>query len=166
MFGNDVESYGQREARLRTEREERLRQFIIEQRPISAIAKLESLDLPYARVLVRRMVKDEGLEYNPPKITRQGKEPIVGLTEDTRKVRAKLGDYLAALGRDHRSIALNIGILFRSQQYARDRPFNYDWTLSNIERLARASDIPFKRLMLEALLTSDEMEKVKRCGII
>lgn len=166
MSGNEVETHAARETRLRLEREGRLRQFISENRPVAVIAKLEALDFSYAKLLIRKLVKDEKLDYNPPKITKSGEQPIVGLTEDSERFRGRLADRLYALGDDHRAIALGTGIMLRSQKFARDRPFNYDWTVSNLERVARASNKGFRQFMLEALLTPEEQAKAARCGIM
>lgn len=166
MSGHEIETHAEKETRLRSSREDRLRQFIKENRPVSAIAKLESLDFSYAKLLVRRLVKAENLCYDPPKITNSGLQPIIGLTDESYNFRSRLGNNLFALGEDHRQVTLDTGILFRSIKSARDKPFNYDWTLSQIERVGRANNKNFKQIMLEALLSPEERDKARRCGIL
>lgn len=160
------ETYGEREKRLRLERDQRLRQFISENRPVAAIAKLEGIEFSYAKILIRELVSKEGLAYKPERIACRGTAQIHGLTDASRRFRAKLGDYLHSLGGDHREVALKTGVMFRSQRYAKDRPFNYDWSLSSMERLADAADVPFRSMMLEALLTPEEVTKARKIGLL
>lgn len=169
MFGHEIastETHAARETRLRVAREDRLRQFIKENRPVSAIAQLESLEFNYAKLLVRKLIKAESLDYNPPKICKTGEQEIVGLTQDSYHFRGRLGNHLAMIKEDSREITLKTGVLFRSIQVARDKPFNHDWTLSQIERLGRANGKTFKQIMLESLLAPEERDKARRCGIL
>lgn len=169
MFGHEApkrETHAEREASLRLNRETRLRQFIKENRPVSAIAMAESLEFAYAKQLVRKLIKAENLEYNPPRVKCSGDMPIEGLTEESRDVRGHLANSLARLKDEPREITRKIGILFRSIKTATIKPNNYDWSLSQIERLARASNKTYKQLMLEALLTPEEKAKAIKCGIL
>ncbi len=160
------DTHAERETRFRVEREGRLRQFIAENRPISAIAKLECLEFNYAKLLVKAIVATEGFDYQPERISKSGSQEIVGLTEETRHLRGQLGNALARLKDDPREVTLKTGVMFRSLKVARDKPNNFDWSLSQIERLARANDKTFRQLMLESLLTPDEKAKAIRCGIL
>ena len=148
-------------ASARLEREERLVQFITEGRSVSVVAVLEGLEHDYAYKLLMKVAKDKGLVYQARRTHNPGAMPVVGLTTASQPLRARLGDHLYKLQGKPPEIARATGVSVKGQRYARDRPFNYDWSLSQIERLAEASGMSFRALMLAALLAPEEYEKVK-----
>lgn len=119
-------------------------------RPVRIIAALEGIEHDYARKLCMRLAKEEGLDYAPDNKLVRAETPPVGITDSSRSTRRFLADKLCLLGTDYQDIAKQVGITLRSQKYARQRPFNHDWTMSQIERLAAALNTDFLSLMQEA----------------
>lgn len=145
---------------LRLEREDRLETFIRQKRPVRAVAALEGIDHHYALRLLRQVARDRGLEFQPRRVPNPGKEPILGLTEASKILRSRLGDTLYSLDLSRAEAALKIGIGAKAYDRARDTPFNHDWSLSQIERLAQEADVPLKMLFLRILLTREELKKL------
>ena len=98
-----------------------------------------------------RVARLKGLPYHAQRVTNPGDETIPGLTTASQGFRAKLGDALYALEGTPSEIARQIGLLAKAQPIARDRPFNFDWSLSQIERLAEASGEDFHTFMTKLL---------------
>jgi hypothetical protein len=146
----------------REEREQRFLQFIQRNDPVRSVARMEGIDYDYALKLLRKVAKQHGLTYQPSRIRVGGKEEIVGITDESRPMRARLGDHLYHLNRRPTVVARQFGVTARRQKYAQDAPFNYDWSVSQIERLARDAGVDFKTFMLQLLLTPTELEKAKR----
>ena len=140
--------------RLRQERDERLAIFIEQGRPVRAVAKLEGIEHDYAYKLLKQVARVRGLEYHPRRVAHPAGEPILGLTAASQTLRARLGDYLYRLEGSPATIARQVGITAKNQPVAQDRPFNHDWTLSQIERLAEASNQDFHTFMLGLLAPS------------
>lgn len=151
MFGVETD----RRTVARLEREDRLAQFIEERRPVCAVALLEGINHDYAYKLLMKISKERGLDYRPRRVVPTGLETIPGLTDATQQLRAKLGDMLYTLKEQKVAIARTVGVPSKSQPIARDRPFNYDWSLSQIERLAEACGTDFRTLLLQ-VLTSEK----------
>ena len=145
----------------RAEREARLVAFITEGRAVSAVALLEVVSHDYAYKLLMKVSKKFGLNYRPRRVANTAQADIPGLTDDSQAVRARLGDLLYTLKGSQPELARLTGVASHAQLTARDRPFNYDWSLSQIERLAKAANTDFRALMLQALLAPAEFQKVR-----
>lgn len=120
-------------------------------RPVRTIAQLTGNAHDYCRRICVRLAQSEGITYTPDNIMNRAEIAPVGITEASRRFRSRLSDKLHLLGTDYRAVASLIGMTRRCQKYARQRPFNHDWTLSQIERLAAALDMDFAQLMREAM---------------
>lgn len=143
---------GRSENRLRlSERDARIVQMMELGRPVRTIAQAEGLEHDYCRKICVKLSAANGIDYNPEKIHKRPEMSILGLTDNTRRLRSYLADKLYDLGDDPRVIAKQIGMTLRSQKYARQRPFRHDWTLSQIERLAGALGTDAVTMMGEAL---------------
>lgn len=132
------------------QRDERIVEMMRRGRPVRAIAQMEGLEADYCRKICKSLAAREGFEYNPAKVTRSDMS-FVGLTEASRGFRRYLGDKLHKLGDDPRRVARLVGMTQRCRKYAMERPFNHDWTLTQIERLAAALEMDFADLMREAM---------------
>lgn len=145
---------------LRLQREERLATFIAEGRPVSAVALLEVIDHDYAYRLLMDVAKLRGLEYRPKRVPQGETREIPGLTSASHSLRARLGNALYGLTLSSPDLAKATGITSKAQTVAKNRPFNYDWKLSQIERLANQLGVPFEEFLLRALLTPRELALV------
>lgn len=147
---------------LRLAREERLVIFIAEGRPVSAVALLEGIEHDYAYQLLTQVAKRRGLDYQAKRVARPGLEEIPGLTAASRALRSRLGNNLYNLKLEQSEIARKLGITARNQQFAKDTPFRYDWSLSQIERLANEVGTPFESFLLQLLLTPTEITHLQQ----
>ena len=90
-----------------------------------------------------------------------------GLTEQTTVIRARLGGIIASMsekGMSRERIGELTGLNKRESHRAERRPFNHDWTLSQIERTL-AYDTQFGNAYLEILDASSPDAKVTISGI-
>lgn len=145
------------------EREAYILDLVKENTPLASIAKLTGTNQDYCGDLIEKLVKEYGLTYAPAK---PGTEDMpVGVTSDSHTFRNNLAPLVYDLRETdhHLQIARDTGLLNIAQRRASSRPHNHDWTLSQLERLARRLDIPFKEMMLKALLTDNEWKTVERC---
>lgn len=124
------------------------------------VARLEVIDHDYAYKLMVQTARKHGLEYKPHKMSGSTETP--GLTNESKTVRARLGDELYKLELSPGEAALSTGVPLKAQKLARDRPFNHDWTLSQIERLARARGMTFRELLLKACLAPDLYRELQK----
>lgn len=145
-------------AQRKLSREQRLLEFVREKIPVRTVALMEVIDPDYAYKLLRKVASDHGLDYAPGRNSGSTPKIIPGLTEQSQLLRSRLADRLYDLNLSVQEAALRIGIKAKAQQSAKDRPFNYDWSLSQIERLATEAGVPFKTLLLQAL---EERPKVR-----
>lgn len=134
-----------------SERDELIIQMMELGRPVRNIAQLIGIEHDYCRKICAKLSTKAGFEYKPITPYKRTEMTSVGITEATRRFRGVLGDKLYLLGNDGRQVAKLIGMTIRCQKAARQRPFNHDWTLSQIERLAAALGTDFATLMREAL---------------
>lgn len=151
----------QRKALLR-ERDDRIKTFMSQQRPIAAIAELEGLAEDYTRKAVRRLAVEHGIDYQPI-----SESTPVGVTEASRTFRNNLANVLAKYraepGRHQLEVARETGLTQAQQVAATQRPNDHNWTLGQMERTALATDQDFTPMMLRALLSAEQYEKVRRC---
>lgn len=133
-------------SRAAKERRERILQYITANppRPLAAIKIAEGMADRSLRLVIKELEQEHGIEYLG-KHSRRGKNTdIPGLTNATTRFRQKLGDQLYLLrerGNDsnqyiRNAIAPQVGLNAQQQIRAEQKPFNHDWTLSQIERLA------------------------------
>lgn len=142
----------------RLEREERLLTFIQQGRAVRSVAALEGIDHDYAWQLMKKVAEKHGLEFHSK---RSAEVEIHGLTEESMQLRARLADQLFHLQKSQSEIARAVGLKARAQSRARERPYQYDWTISEMERLARANGMSFRELMLKALLDPIDLKRVQ-----
>ena len=135
--------------------------FINEGRSVAAVALLEVINHDYAYKLLMRVSKKFDLNYRPQRVANTAQAVVPGLTDASQAVRARLGDYFYTLKGSPAELARLTGVPSRAQVTARDRPFNYDWSLSQMERLAEASGTDFRTLMLQALLPPAKFQTVR-----
>lgn len=130
-------------------------------RPTSAIAEIVGLNYEHCKDLISAIRREE----NIPVAAGQSDDAPVGVTEESHHLRAKLGDLLYKLGETNHAVDLagTTGVPPQSQTKAAQRPFYFNWTIGQIERLGRASGTSFRETMLKCLLTSDEYKAVSRC---
>lgn len=135
--------------RLLRERKERILEYVKQKLTAEEIADREGTTADYIskerRALTGRKVKDSGRLPMP-----------FGLTDATVQLRKELGNILynfIHFGKKHQlEVARDIGIPRRHQKVAtNNKSPNYNWKLSQIERLARARGIDPTRLMIVAM---------------
>lgn len=155
-------SRGEQRRQLLQERDDRIVAFMRQGRPVSAIAELESLEEDYTRKACRRLAAEHGLDYKPtPEMA------SASITEASRPFRNHMANVVARFrdqpGRHQLEVARETGLTQMQQKAATTRPNLYNWTLTQLERTARATGQDFTLMMLRALLTADQFEKVRRC---
>ena len=123
-------------------------------RPVRIIAKTIGIEHDYCRKLIVKLANENCIDYQPDNSIERSKQPPVGISDASRRFRSRLGDMLYTLTdkSDARAVARQIGMPIRSQKYAKETPFNHDWTLSQIERLAISLDKDFAVMMQEVTL--------------
>lgn len=157
------QSRGDRRKALLTERDERIIEFMEQRRSVAVIAELEGIETDYCRKATRRLAETHGIKYNPDK------EPVpAGLLTDASRVFRRnmaniLYDYRNAPGRHPLEVCRDTGLTQFQQTIAAERGGQHDLKLSQLERIASATDKPFRTMMLRALLSKDEYQKVIKC---
>lgn len=133
------------------------------QMPKAYIAQTLGLHQDYCTDLINNLVRKHGLTYKPTKVDPRGFPP--GITDESRRFRAKLGDMLYSVRQNvhHVEIGISTGLCNKAQAQASELPFNYDWRLGQLQRLAVTVGVPFKDMMLKALLTEQEYEYLSKC---
>lgn len=130
-------------------------------RSLAVICAAEGLHPRAGRALVKEIEEEHGLNYMGVHSRGPKDETPYGLTSATGRLRQKLADQLYLLrerGNDSAEITRNgvapqVGLNSRAQLKAEQRPFLYDWKLSEIERLARALGRDPMEFMLSCLTT-------------
>jgi len=143
------------------ERRERIRGYMTQDPPLSVkqIVELEGMTDRSCRILIREIDKEFSIGYMAMKLRPDMSATPFGLTPSTLRLRQKLGDHLYMLvergtegnkiGRN--SVAPRVGLNGREQLRAEQRPFNHDWRLSQIERLARELNRDPREFLLSCL---------------
>lgn len=145
-------------------RKERILTYITQDPPVPMvnIMAMEGITEKLLRDTIYDLQKDHGIKYTGTAASRAGITAVYGLSDDTLRLRAKLADNLyAATDPDTGQLGLKgrleacpiLGMNHREQIRAESKPFNHDWTLSQIERLARALGKNPRDLLLECLTT-------------
>jgi hypothetical protein len=120
-------------------------------RPVVAIAKLVGLEPNYARKAIKRLADELGIEYHPTA------EPPGGLLTDASRVfRNNLGnmvyDYRNHSRKHEVEIAIELGLTQAQQTQAVERGGRHDFSISELERLARVRGESFPKMTMVALL--------------
>ena len=138
-------------------RRERIRAMLEENPPPSLrrIAEREGMREKAVRNILEDF-GDIGAQFISRSIRSPRDETPYGLTPATANLRRKLGDmvFLIRQRGDHNgpnSIAPKIGLNFQEQPKAETGPFNHDWKLSQIERLARELGRDPRELLMSCL---------------
>lgn len=113
--------------------------------PLKNIAAMEGMHERACRVAIKEIEAEHGIDYMNNGSKKTADTMPYGLTSATQRLRGRLGDHVylvrnrgnenSTFGRNQ--VAPRIGLNNRQQLAAEQRPFTHDWTLSQIERLAR-----------------------------
>lgn len=152
---------------LMQQREQLMLAMLVKKRPIEAIAEALGLDYDQARkmkkTLVERVANFSGNELGSESDVPEGPH----LTDDSKRLRQHLGNLLYDMKNRNKvhpvAIAMQTGITQRNQRKASEKPWMYDPSLSQMERIARANNLDFRTMMLRGLLTEAEFNKVMAC---
>lgn len=128
-------------------RKERVQELIRQRYSSQEIADREG----YSYTSINKTVEEYAKEIGE---SRKGKlrpyQPF-GLTEDSFKLRARLGKELNrvidATGGDAYEVAHLTGVSPKDQKAAGIEPHNYNWTIAQIERLSRARNISLGEML-------------------
>lgn len=130
--------------------------------PLNQIKLMEGMHDRACRILIQEIEQERGIKYLGSPASKTAKEALpYGLTNATARLRGRLGDHLYQLrerGNNHdnfgrNQVAPQIGLNARQQLRAEQTPFNHDWSLSQIERLARALGENPREFLLKCLTT-------------
>lgn len=130
--------------------------------PYKTILALEGMHDRSCRGIIWEIEAELGIKYLGTPASKAAKDEVpFGLTAATAQLRGKLADNLYQLrmrGKNHsqsgrNEIAPRIGLNARQQVRAEERPFAHDWTLSQIERLARELGRDPREFLLSCLTT-------------
>lgn len=162
MYGPERVERGEQRKQLLQERDERIVTFMRQQRPIAVIAELEGLEADYCRKACKRLAAEHGIDYDP------NSEPVSpALSDASRRLRNHMANVLYAYrnapNRHQLEVARDTGLTQSQQLIATERGGRHDYKLSQLERIAAATGQPFTKMMLRALLTPDEYQRVARC---
>jgi hypothetical protein len=125
--------------------------------PLTNIAAMEGMAERACRAIIKEIEAESGFEYRGAGTRRDNAELPFGLSSSTHRLRSHLaGELYSFREKGNRGkpftrnqLAPLIGLNTRQQIRAENKPFTHDWTLSEIERLARE----LGRDPLEFLLT-------------
>ncbi len=138
-------------------RRERIKAMMEESPPPSLrrICEREGMGIKVVRDIINDMGAF-GRAYMDKNIRATSDEMPFGLTPATAHLRRKLGDlvYLVRERGDHKgpnSLAPRIGLGYQAQRRASEAPFNHDWKLSEIERLAQELGRDPRELIMSCL---------------
>jgi hypothetical protein len=152
MSGKPEEQIGSSQL---NERDQYLYDLMKDGRPIRVIAVLLGLQHDYTYKLCRKVIETTGLQYTPDQSKkRENWEAPVGITEESRILRGGLADALYDLCEevgDPRKVAQMVGVPVRHQNFAKTKPFHYDWTLTQLQRLATAKGMTLPELLRKHL---------------
>ena len=129
-------------------RKERVAQLMAEALPIANIAIIVGVDYGYAWKLCREIDPD----YKPSKNQRAEHKPVRSLSESFH-MRAILAELLYALLQKHskQAVATLTGLRIQDQKRAVNRPYTHDWSLSQMQAVAEASDVTLEQVVRTSL---------------
>ncbi|MGN6820571.1 MAG: hypothetical protein ACTHJR_18090 [Sphingomonas sp.] len=135
------------------ERDKKMRELVIEGRAASEIAERLGLEEDYVQRQASRIADELGI-VRAKRPSRMDKTPF-GMSADSQRLRRNLGNELYYLKQDDNLHKLEVaeltGIPQKAQLGAWERPHNYNWSITQIERLARARGRDFTEFMMEML---------------
>lgn len=125
--------------------------------PLNTIAEMEGMHHTVARQIITELCEEHNLTYFNKWSRRSATDTPFGLTESTFRLRANLANaHFAAREarkKTHEQSCDMAGLNAHQQKRAENRPFNVDWKLSQIERLARALGRDPREFLLQCLTT-------------
>lgn len=129
------------------ERRARILTFITQDPPVPLenILRMEGITDRTARGVIAELEKEHGIRYIDTPGARVGQAIPFGLSPSTNRLRANLANELYRVTNSHNQFGFKgredaaqaVGLNPRQQIRAENKPFGHDWTLSQIERLAR-----------------------------
>lgn len=144
-------------------RDDKIAELMERRRPVNAIAKIIGMEPVQCRKAVHRIAEERGVDYQPIK------EPVIKgvLTDASRRFRNNLASILYSLreapGAHPLEISLNTGLTQAQVAAAIDKGGLHDFRLSELERVATLHKTDFTNLVLKAVLSPEQYEKVVRC---
>lgn len=148
-------------ARVLEDRETSVIQLLTEGVPIANIAELEGVDLSVMTRFCRGLITKHSIDYVPIGRAREMQTP--GITDASVKLRNHLGSYIGEM-RDHQrlteaEVGRLTGLPARAQQRARNRS-KHNWTISQMERLAEATNQPFMDVLLRGMFSAEDLPHI------
>lgn len=144
-------------------REGRILKFITQDppMPLANIVMVEGISTGSARKIIKKLSKEHGISYIGTAASRNDGGTPVGLTETTNRFRSSLANELWRVTNNHNEFGFKarvqaasaLGLHPREQIAAEVTPFNHDWKLSQIERLARQLGEDPREFLLKCLTT-------------
>lgn len=126
-------------------------EYIKERRVASEIAVREGMDEYYANRLRTRIALENGLPPLSKDETKALDAIPFGLDEESKIIRRRLADALnhVVLRHPPEEVARMIGIPQKLHKRALEAPYRWDWTLGQMQRLAKARGKPFPQFIRE-----------------
>lgn len=138
-----------KDKKLLDDRDKRMVGYIKSRLSAAEIAKREGIQPDYAMKQRKRVAVENGLTIQGPK---SGDMPY-GLDNESRRLRGRLGDKLwylqSKLKMEQLEIAQRVGIPRKLQKKAMEKPNAYNWTLAEMQQLAKALGVSFEALMVD-----------------
>ncbi len=127
--------------------------------PMATIMEVEGMTNRSVRSIIKELEVEHGIDYLSQKLRKARDAMPHGLSPATLPLRQRLGDQLYLLhqrgqnseAQGRNSVAPQLGMNNREQIRAEQRPFNHDWKLSQIERLARELGRDPRELLMSCL---------------
>lgn len=143
-------------------RKERIYAYMTQDPPVSLmnIMAMEGVAERPLRLTIKELEDEHDLDYLGTSGARTGASIPFGLTEATVRLRARLADNLYKITdvdtsvvdiKGRQEAAPIVGLNPREQIRAEQKPFAFDWSLSQIERLARALGKDPRDFLMECL---------------
>jgi len=138
-------------------RRERFIEYLNDGLTAKEIAAREGLQPDYALKERARIASEENLEVKET----SSSEKIYGLTDKTKDLRAKLGNVLYRMRNEGKlppkEVARITGIPVKHQKRASDRPYSYDWTLTQMERTIAWTNVEFETFIFTPIFKLSQM---------
>lgn len=143
-------------------RKERITKYITQDPPVPFynIMKLEGMSERPLRLIIKDIEKENGISYLGTAAARDDGAPAPGLSDSTARFRSRLAVNLFRLRTDPKfgiagreDLAPRVGINPREQIRAEQAPYRHDWSLGQIERLARELGEEPRDFILKCLTT-------------
>ena len=127
--------------------------------PLATILEVEGMTNRSVRTIIKELEVEHGIDYLSQRLRKPREAMPHGLTPATLTLRQRLGDQLYLLrergqnseAQGRYTVAPQLGMNNREQIRAEQRPFNHDWKLSQIERLARELGRDPRELIMSCL---------------